>query len=89
MLPTYRATLCGEQLQWEEANADRPSFTQSVKVLVTVLDRVAEVPDRERGQRMAGALRKLSSRNALADIADPGQWEREARQDRPLPGREG
>lgn len=39
------------------------------------------------GKKMAAALTKLSNHNAFADI-DPVDWQREIRQERPLPGRE-
>jgi len=33
-------------------------------------------------------LEQLAAINALADLTDPVAWEREMRQDRPLPDRE-
>ena len=43
---------------------------------------------RERGRRMADALEQLANRNAFSEITDPVAWQRETRQDRPLPTRD-
>lgn len=40
------------------------------------------------GRRMAAVLRRMANRNALAHIADPVEWQREIREDRPLRDRE-
>ena len=40
------------------------------------------------GERMAAALEKLAASNAVADIEDPVEWQREIRRERPLPGRD-
>jgi hypothetical protein len=37
---------------------------------------------------MREALERLAARNAFAEIEDPVAWQREIREDRPLPGRE-
>jgi len=42
----------------------------------------------ERGRRLAEALRNLQAANPFKDITDPVAWQREIRQDRPLPGRD-
>ncbi len=91
MLPTYKAILRGNRLEWrgnvhQYLPADRP-----VAVHVTLLDEtLIETDSSETGQgaRMAAALERLAEIRALADISDAAAWEREARQDRALPGRE-
>jgi hypothetical protein len=60
---------------------------RAARVHVTLLERVP-VPNGNQGQRMAAALEKLAASQALAYIPDPAAWEREMREDRPLPGRE-
>ena len=40
------------------------------------------------GQRMAAILQRMANRQALSHITDPIAWQREIREDRPLPGRE-
>ena len=88
MLATYRATLRGDHFQWQEQNSPPPSSSAAVEVLVTVLEQPITPASTARGKRMVEALRKLSASDALGEITDPAQWERETRQDRPLPGRE-
>jgi len=41
-----------------------------------------------RGLEMARLLEQLAARDPFSEISDPVTWQREARQDRPLPGRE-
>lgn len=40
------------------------------------------------GQQMAAILQRMADRQALSEISDPVAWQKEIRQDRPLPGRE-
>jgi hypothetical protein len=40
------------------------------------------------GRKMAEILAELAKINALAEIDDPVQWQREIRKDRPLPRKE-
>jgi hypothetical protein len=35
-----------------------------------------------------GALERMAARGGISDISDPAGWQREIRNDRPLPGRE-
>jgi len=42
----------------------------------------------QQGKRMAEILEEIAADGGVAEIADPLAWEREIRQDRPLPGRE-
>ena len=39
-------------------------------------------------QRAMDALRRIAARGGIRSIPDPVAWQREMRQDRPLPGRE-
>ena len=87
MLETYQGLLRDNRIEW---SGDAPKVLlrdQAVRVHVTVLDSVT-VPAAEQGKRMAAALEKLAALNALAGMDDPAAWERETRQDRPLPGRD-
>ena len=45
-------------------------------------------PKTNQGQRMAAILQRMADRQALSHITDPVAWQREIREDRPLPGRE-
>lgn len=89
MLQTYRAVLRGNWLEWIGAAPEQVKDENEITVEVTILgDAWAESVERERGLKMAEALEALAEVNALADITDPVAWQREIREDRPLPGRE-
>ena len=44
--------------------------------------------DAERGQRIKAAFQTLAKLNTFGDIEDPVAWQKQIRQDRPLPGRD-
>ena len=48
---------------------------------------VSASPRQEQRKRLAEALDQAAALNPFGDISDPGEWQREQRQDRPLPGR--
>ncbi|MGH9326481.1 MAG: hypothetical protein ACRD2B_07330 [Terriglobia bacterium] len=85
MSNTYKAVLRGNRLEWSEEVPERLTGDRPVTVQVTVLEGGAKPGQ---GQQMADALEKLARLNALAEIPDPAEWEREQRQDRRLPGRD-
>lgn len=84
MLRTYEGILEGDRLQW--TSEEVPPTDHPLRVHVTVLEE--EAAREERGQQMADALSKLAESGAFSAIDDPNEWQREIRQDRPLPGRE-
>jgi hypothetical protein len=91
ILPTYKAILRGNRLEWRGSGRQHPPTNRPMAVYVTVLDEpLGEVDASEEGQgaRMAAALERLAEIHALADISDATAWEREARQERALPGRD-
>lgn len=91
ILPTYKAILRGNRLEWRGSVRQHPPTDRPMAVYVTVLDEpLGEVNAHEEGQgaRMAAALERLAEIHALADIDDAAAWEREARQERVLPDRE-
>ena len=85
---TYRALLHGDRLEWleevPESQTDVP-----LQVHVTVLEHELPSEEQTRGQAMAAILEKLAERHTLSTITDPVEWQRERRQDRILPGRQG
>ncbi len=87
MYPTYRAILRGHSLEWQGEISAFTHGDQSVSVHVTLLDAIAP-SKQQQGAAMVAALEQLAAQNSLADIADPVAWQKEQRQDRPLPGRE-
>lgn len=91
MLPTYKTILRGNRLEWRGSVRQYLPTDRPVAVHVTVLDEpLVDVDAGEKGQgaRMAAALERLAEIHALVDIDDAATWEREARQERPLPGRD-
>ena len=77
---TYEAILKGNRVNW---TGDAPEGKKPVRVHITLV----EEEDAARGEKMAAALAKLAQANAFSAIANPAAWQREIRQDRPLPGR--
>lgn len=89
MLQTYKATLRGNRLEWDDAAPQMHADDQPVAVYVTILDEPQPVPaPHTSGQHMAAILEQLAQQPTLASISDPVAWQREQRDDRPLPGRE-
>ena len=81
MLQTYRATLRGDLLEWEEEVRRNLRDDRPMQVLVTILDGKPISTDEGRGQQMAAVLEKLAQAQAFAGI-DPVAWQRDLRQDR-------
>lgn len=85
---TYRALLHGDRLEWLEEGPE-PRTDVPLRVHVTVLEQGSPAEAPTRGRAMAAILEKLAERRTFAAITDPVRWQRELRQDRVLPGREG
>ena len=86
MLKTFRATLRGDSLEWEEEVQRLSRDDRPVQVLVTILEEEPIVQNNERGKRMAAVLEKLAQAQAFAGI-EAVAWQQDVRQDRELPGR--
>ena len=89
MRSTYRAVLIGNRLEWRDE--EPPSLTpdRGVEVYVTILDTsVSPDADETRGAAMAAALEQLAAAGGPQRFGDAGEWERETREERALPGRE-
>jgi hypothetical protein len=87
MVRTYKALLRGNRLEWLE-EAPEAQTDQPLSVQVTILEQGTAAEEVSRGQAMAALLEQLAARGTLSDMADAVKWQRELRQDRPLPGRE-
>ena len=61
---------------------------RDLPMLYRMIGELQELNQPKSGKRMAAILQRMADRNALADIDDPVKWQREIREDRPLPGRE-
>ena len=89
MLRTYKAILKGDRLEWSGDAPARLDQQLAVAVHVTLLEEPEDARvGLEQGQRMAAALEQLAAIQAVNEMEDPARWEREIRQDRPLPDRE-
>jgi hypothetical protein len=85
---TYRALLHGDRLEWLE-DAPESQTDTPLRVHVTVLEQEPLAEVHARGHAMAAILEKLAERRTFSAITDPVRRQRELRQDRVLPGREG
>ena len=85
---TYKALLRGDRLEWL-GEAPEPQTDAPLSVHVTVLDQELPAEVHARGHAMAALLEKLAERRTFSAITDPVRWQRELRQERVLPGREG
>ena len=85
MLTTYKATLHGNQIEWSKDVPHEVARGNTVTVQITILDE--SLPAKKQGQQMAAALSKLAQSQSFADV-DAGAWEREARTDKQLTGRD-
>ena len=79
MLDTYRAVLNGDKVTWLDAP---PHVSSPVEVRISLLTRATKA---DRGMAMASALQKIAQIRGAADFNDPVRWQREMREDRPLP----
>ena len=89
MLNTYKAKLKGDHIEWAESPP--PALNGgTTDVLVTVLgSQEADTADKaELRRRRVAALERIAARGGIKSIPDPIAWQREMREDRPLPGRE-
>lgn len=90
MIPTYRAILRGNHLEWRGDVRKHIPANRPVTVYVTLVDELPAETERvaqKQGAAMAAALTRLAEMAALPDIRDAAAWEHEVRQDRELPGR--
>ena len=85
---TYRAILRGDHLEWLE-QAPESQTDMPLRVDVTALEQQVPSDEHARGHAMAALLDQLAERRTFSAISDPLKWQRELRQDRVLPGRDG
>jgi len=91
VMPTYKATLRGNCLEWRGDIRRHIPTDRAVTVYVTLVDELPGETEGIAGKQGAdrvAALTRLAEIDAMADISDAAAWEREVRQDRGLPGRD-
>lgn len=82
----FEAILKGNLLEW--ANEVPRQGDVPIRVYVTLQEERSTLSAELRRQRIVEILEKIAASNVFADISDPVEWQRELRQDRPLPGRD-
>ena len=82
----FEAILKGNLLEW--ANEVPKQGDEPVKVYVTLQEERSTLSAQLRRQRIVEILEKIATNNAFAEISDPVEWQRDLRQDHPLPGRD-
>lgn len=87
MLETYKATIHGHTIEWDDDSPDGLLDGREIKVKVIVESEEKTLPKSD-GKKMAEALAKIAARGGIKSIPDPVAWQREMRKDRPLPGRD-
>ncbi|GAC1403578.1 MAG: hypothetical protein NVSMB56_18430 [Pyrinomonadaceae bacterium] len=88
MLPTYKAILRGNRLEWRDEQPANLGDEQAVEALVTILHADKTDSNGSHGKQMRAALEKLAALTSLPDITDPIAWQREQREERTLPERD-
>ena len=84
MLPTYPAILRDGKLDWGDVGPP-PLPPGAVPVHVTLL---VPPPAPADGPAMVAAPEALAAAGGPSGFGDPDEWQREARAERPLPGRD-
>lgn len=82
----FEAILKGNLLEW--ANEVPRQGGRPVRVYVTLQEEPSTLSAEFRRQRIVEILEKIAENNVFAEISDPVEWQRDLRQDRPLPGRD-
>ena len=86
MLERYRATIRGNQIQWDGDAPAAASSQRGVDVYVTLAEPGSGAAGIV-GQDAVAALDQIAARGGLSIAADPVEWQRIVRKDRGLPGR--
>lgn len=85
MLRTYKAVLKGSEIEWVDSP---PASRRPLPVHITVLEEDGAQAVLGRGPRMASVLEEIALAGGVSTLSDPVEWQRELREDRPLPLRE-
>lgn len=80
-----------QQLQQHAAALPTPLQAELLNYAIYLEQKAQGKPataSNQKRERLAEALAQAAALNPYGDIADPVAWQREQRQDRPLPGRD-
>lgn len=86
MVKSFKAILKNNSIQWLDPQPEI-DFDRSVEVQITVSEEHLIPKTQSDGQAMAAALNKIAKNNNFAKI-NSQEWQKEMRQDRPLPNRD-
>ena len=86
MLETYHATLKNGLLEWGPGGA--PPVPEGESVPVEVVVKKPKRSPAESRERLLQIFENLKHMDTFSEITDPVAWQREIREDRPLPDRE-
>jgi len=88
MMPSYKAVLHGDHLEWADDVPEEARRRENAVVYVTFAGEPSD-PDESRGLRMSDALARLAARGGPSGVGDALEWQCGERADRSLPGRDG
>lgn len=81
-----------EEIQQQLSELPPEEQSEVLDFIAFLRQRLSRQPRRavsaHRRQAIKGSLEELAALGVFADITDPVAWQRQIRQDRPLPGRE-
>jgi hypothetical protein len=83
---TYKATVRGDRIEWEDDVPEEVRSRPALSVIVTIAEQTNEA-DKTAGRPMAAALERLAQQGGVRSISEPVQWQREQRKDRNIPDR--
>ncbi len=86
MSRTYKAVLSGDGIRWlgEVPEAVKRGSEVPVEVVVESEPSLRMT----RGERVAALFEELAATDPFREIEDPVAWQRELREERPLPGQD-
>jgi hypothetical protein len=84
MAQIYKAILHGDRVEWIDPP---PKRKEPIQINIT-LEENARPRHNNCGDEMARVLEALARGGGLSAIPNPSDWQREVRQDRPMPERE-
>lgn len=87
MSEKYRATIHGNTIEWEGAEPSELLQNSEITVEVSVVAKPQSKRQRPDSRKAIAALERIAAHGGVESIADPVNWQREIRKDRPLPGR--
>ncbi len=83
----YKVIIRNDRIEWTTEPPAQARGGQPIHAQVRLLEE-DDISKKERGLRMAQIMERLAQMQDTGLPEDPVQWQREEREDRPLPGRE-